>query len=155
MQNKYPLWKNLLILFVVLLGAIYSAPNLYPDDPAVQITHESEPIDEFVMSTATDALRAESIEFFGETIDGRSGIIRFRNLEDQLRGKSVIELAVGGGYFTALNLAPTTPGWLQALNAGKMSLGLDLQGGVHFLMEVDMEAALERRMDNTYPLARA
>ena len=58
MQNKFPLWKNLLILFVVLLGAIYSAPNLYPDDPAVQITHESEPIDEFVMATATDALRA-------------------------------------------------------------------------------------------------
>jgi preprotein translocase subunit SecD len=66
----------------------------------------------------------------------------------------VIELAVGGGYFTALNLAPTTPGWLQALNAGKMSLGLDLQGGVHFLMEVDMEAALERRMDNTVSTLR-
>ena len=154
MQNKFPLWKNLLILFVVLLGAIYSAPNLYPDDPAVQITHESEPIDEFVMATATDALRAEGIEFFGEAIDGRSGIIRFSNLDDQLRGKSVIELAVGGGYFTALNLAPTTPDWLQAMNAGKMSLGLDLQGGVHFLMEVDMEAALERRMDNTVSTLR-
>lgn len=154
MLNKFPLWKNLLVLFVVLLGAIYSAPNLYPDDPAVQITHESNPIDEFVMATATDALRAEGIEFFGEAIDGRSGIIRFANLEDQLRGKSVIEMAVGGGYFTALNLAPTTPGWLQALNAGKMSLGLDLQGGVHFLMEVDMDAALERRMDNTVSTIR-
>jgi len=154
MLNKFPLWKNLLVLFVVLLGAIYSAPNLYPDDPAVQITHESDPIDEFLIATATDALRAEGIEFFGETIDGRSGIIRFRNLEDQLRGKSVIEMAVGGGYFTALNLAPTTPGWLQALNAGKMSLGLDLQGGVHFLMEVDMDAALERRMDNTVSTIR-
>lgn len=154
MLNKFPLWKNLLVLFVVLLGAIYSAPNLYPDDPAVQITHESNPIDEFVMGTATDALRAEGIEFFGEAIDGRSGIIRFANLEDQLRGKSVIEMAVGSGYFTALNLAPTTPGWLQALNAGKMSLGLDLQGGVHFLMEVDMDAALERRMDNTVSTIR-
>lgn len=154
MVNKYPLWKNLLILFVVLLGAIYSAPNLYPDDPAVQITHESNPIDEFIMATATDALRADGIDFFGETVDGRSGIIRFANLEDQLRGKSVIEAAIGSGYFTALNLAPTTPGWLQALNAGKMSLGLDLQGGVHFLMEVDMEAALERRMDNTVSTIR-
>ena len=154
MPNKFPLWKNLLVLFVVLLGAIYSAPNLYPDDPAVQITHESNPIDEFIMATATDALRAEGIEFFGESIDGRSGIIRFANLESQLRGKSVIEMAVGSGYFTALNLAPTTPGWLQALNAGKMSLGLDLQGGVHFLMEVDMDAALERRMDNTVSTIR-
>jgi len=154
MLNKFPLWKNLLILFVVVLGGIYSAPNLYPDDPAVQITHESNPIDEFVLATATDALRAEGIDFFGETVDGRSGLIRFANLEDQLRGKSVIESAIGGGYFTALNLAPTTPGWLQALNAGKMSLGLDLQGGVHFLMEVDMDAALQRRMDNTVSTIR-
>ncbi|MEY3667628.1 MAG: hypothetical protein RL572_1168, partial [Pseudomonadota bacterium] len=114
----------------------------------------SNPIDEFVLATATDALRAEGIDFFGETVDGRSGLIRFANLEDQLRGKSVIESAIGGGYFTALNLAPTTPGWLQALNAGKMSLGLDLQGGVHFLMEVDMDAALQRRMDNTVSTIR-
>ena len=148
MLNKYPLWKNLLVLFVVLLGALYSAPNLYPDDPAVQISHEDQDITEFDIGTATDALRAAEIEYFGDVVDGRIGLVRFSNLEDQLRGKTVIEQTLGGGYFTALNLAPTTPGWLQAINAGKMSLGLDLQGGVHFLMEVDMEAALTRRMEN-------
>ncbi len=148
MLNKFPLWKNLLVLFVILLAAIYSAPNLYPDDPAVQISHENQDITEFDIGTATDALRAESIDYFGEEVDGRSGLIRFSSLEDQLRGKAVIERTLGSGYFSALNLAPTTPGWLQAVGAGKMSLGLDLQGGVHFLMEVDMEAALSRRMEN-------
>src|SRR3989338_2980384 len=148
MLNKFPLWKNLLVLFVVLLGALYSAPNLYPDDPAVQISHEDQDITEFDMGTVTDALHAAEIEYFGDVVDGRVGLVRFNNLEDQLRGKTVIEQTLGGGYFSALNLAPTTPGWLQAINAGKMSLGLDLQGGVHFLMEVDMEAALSRRMEN-------
>jgi preprotein translocase subunit SecD len=154
MLNKFPLWKNLLVIFVVLLAAIYSAPNLYPDDPAVQISHESEDITEFDLGTITDALRAESVEYFGDEVDGRTGLVRFRNLEDQLRGKTIIEQTLGSGYFTALNLAPTTPGWLQAINAGKMSLGLDLQGGVHFLMEVDMDAALQRRMENNVSTIR-
>ena len=148
MLNKFPLWKNLLILLVVLLAALYSAPNLYPDDPAVQISHETEPVTEFELGSVTDALRAAGIEYFGDVIDDRSGLVRFQNLSDQLLGKSVIEETLGSGYFTALNLAPTTPGWMQAINAGKMSLGLDLQGGVHFLMEVDMDAALTRRMEN-------
>ncbi len=154
MLNKFPLWKNLLVVFVVLMAAIYSAPNLYPDDPAVQISHESQDITEFEIGTITDALRAEGIEYFGEVVDGRTGLVRFRNLEDQLRGKTVIERTLGSGYFSALNLAPTTPGWLQAINAGKMSLGLDLQGGVHFLMEVDMDAALQRRMENNVSTIR-
>lgn len=148
MLNKFPLWKNLLILFVILLGAIYSAPNLYPDDPAVQISHEDRDVTESDISTATDALRAEGVEYFGDEVDNGTGLIRFHSLEDQLHGKAVIEQTLGSGYFSALNLAPTTPGWLQAVGAGKMSLGLDLQGGVHFLMEVDMDAALSRRMEN-------
>lgn len=154
MLNKFPLWKNLLVLFVVLLAAIYSAPNLYPDDPAVQISHENQAISEFDLSAITDALRAESVEYFGDVVDGGAGLVRFSNLEDQLRGKTIIERTLGSGYFTALNLAPTTPGWLQAINAGKMSLGLDLQGGVHFLMEVDMDAALQRRMENNVSTTR-
>lgn len=154
MLNKFPLWKNLLVIFVVLMAAIYSAPNLYPDDPAVQISHESEDISEFDMGTITDALRAENVDYFGDVVDDRTGLVRFRSLEEQLRGKAIIERTLGSGYFTALNLAPTTPGWLQALNAGKMSLGLDLQGGVHFLMEVDMDAALERRMENNVSTIR-
>lgn len=149
MLNKYPLWKNLLILFGVIVSAIYAVPNLYPDDPAVQISHETEEINEFVMGSVTDALRAAQVEYFGDVVDGRVGLVRFNSLEEQLQGKTVIEDTLGSGYFVALNLAPTTPRWLQAINAGKMNLGLDLQGGVHFLMEVDMEAALTRRMENT------
>lgn len=148
MLNKFPLWKNLLILFGVVLSALYAVPNLYPDDPAVQISHESEAIDEFVMGSVTDSLRAAGIEYFGDVVNGRVGLVRFNSLEEQLQGKTAIEEALGSGYFVALNLAPTTPGWLQAIKAGKMNLGLDLQGGVHFLMEVDMDAALARRMEN-------
>lgn len=154
MLNKFPLWKNLLVVFVVLMAAIYSAPNLYPDDPAVQISHENEAISEFNLGAITDALRAEGVDFFGDAIEDRTGLVRFNNLEDQLRGKAIIERTLGSGFFTALNLAPTTPGWLQAINAGKMSLGLDLQGGVHFLMEVDMDAALQRRMENNVSTIR-
>lgn len=154
MLNKFPLWKNLLIVFVVLLSAIYSVPNLYPDDPAVQISHEDQDITEFDIGSITDALRAQGIEYFGEIVDDRTGLVRFNNLDDQLRGKAVIEQTLGSGYFTALNLAPTTPGWLQAINAEKMSLGLDLRGGVHFLMEVDMDAALQRRMENNVSTIR-
>jgi preprotein translocase subunit SecD len=154
MLNKFPLWKNLLVLFVVLMAAVYSAPNLYPDDPAVQISHENEDITAFDIGAITDALRAQSVNYFGDEVDGQTGLVRFSNLEDQLRGKAIIEQTLGNGYFTALNLAPTTPGWLQAINAGKMSLGLDLQGGVHFLMEVDMDAALQRRMENNLSTIR-
>ncbi len=154
MLNKFPLWKNLLVVFVVLMAAIYSAPNLYPDDPAVQVSHEDSDITNFDLGAITDALTAEGVGYFGEEIDDGTGLVRFTNLEDQLRGKAIIERTLGSGYFTALNLAPTTPGWLQAINAGKMSLGLDLQGGVHFLMEVDMDAALQRRMENNVSTIR-
>ncbi|MDX1490654.1 MAG: protein translocase subunit SecD [Pseudohongiellaceae bacterium] len=154
MLNKFPLWKNLLVVIVIVLAALYSAPNLYPDDPAVQVSHEDQEMTEFELGTITDALRAEGVEYFGEVLQDRSALVRFNSLEDQLRGKSIIERTLGSGYFSALNLAPTTPSWLQAIGAGKMNLGLDLQGGVHFLMEVDMDAALERRMENSISTIR-
>lgn len=148
MLNRYPAWKNGLILLVVILGFLYSLPNLYPDDPALQISHELTELSPGDMPAITSALEAAEIEFFGEEIDGESVRVRLRNLDDQLRAKTVIEEALGETYIVALNLAPTTPTWLQAIGAGKMNLGLDLQGGVHFLMEVDMDAALSRRMED-------
>tara|TARA_B110000858_G_scaffold198436_1_gene264991 strand:+ start:37908 stop:39803 length:1896 start_codon:yes stop_codon:yes gene_type:complete len=146
MLNKYPAWKNILILFVVVLGFLYSLPNLYPDDPALQISHELTELSEGDVQIMTSALEAAEIDFFGEEIDAESIRIRLNDLDDQLRAKTAIEDALGDSYIVALNLAPTTPTWLQAIGAGKMNLGLDLQGGVHFLMEVDMDAALTRRM---------
>ncbi|GJM14221.1 MAG: protein translocase subunit SecD [Pseudohongiella sp.] len=148
MLNKYPAWKNILILLVVLLGFLYSLPNLYPDDPALQISHELTELSQGDMPIITSALEAAEVEFFGEEVDTESIRIRLSNLDDQLRAKTAIEEALGDSYIVALNLAPTTPAWLQAIGAGKMNLGLDLQGGVHFLMEVDMDAALSRRMED-------
>ena len=148
MLNKYPAWKNILILIVVILGFLYSLPNLYPDDPALQISHELTELSQGDMPVITSALEAVEVDFFGEEIDTESIRIRLNNLDDQLRAKTAIEDALGESYIVALNLAPTTPGWLQAIGAGKMNLGLDLQGGVHFLMEVDMDAAIIRRMED-------
>jgi len=148
MLNKYPVWKNLLILLVVVLGFLYSSPNLFPDDPALQISHESIPVSEADLAVATTALEAAQIDFFGESVNGENALIRLTSLDDQLRAKTVIEDALSDEFIVALNLAPTTPEWMQSIGAGKMNLGLDLQGGVHFLMEVDMEAALTRRMED-------
>ena len=143
-----------MVVSIVLLAFIYAAPNLYPDDPALQISHENDRITETDIGMVTDALRAAGISYFGDEISSAGGLVRFNSLEDQLRGKALIEQTLGTGYIIALNLAPTTPGWMRAIGASKMNLGLDLQGGVHFLMEVDMEAALKRRMENTLSTIR-
>ncbi|MCS5578938.1 MAG: protein translocase subunit SecD [Gammaproteobacteria bacterium] len=148
MLNRYPLWKNILILLIVLWGLLYSAPNLYPDNEALQITNESLNLNSADVEVITTALEAAQVEFFGEEISDTDILLRFDSVEDQLRAKTAIEDALTDDYIVALNLAPTTPGWMQAIRAGKMNLGLDLQGGVHFLMEVDMDAAQERRMND-------
>ena len=148
MLNRYPLWKNILILLIVLWGLLYSAPNLYPDDEALQITNEGLNLNSADVEVITTALEAAQVEFFGEEVSDTELLLRFDSVEDQLRAKTAIEDALTDDYIVALNLAPTTPGWMQAIRAGKMNLGLDLQGGVHFLMEVDMDAAQERRMND-------
>lgn len=155
MLNRYPLWKNLLILFIVVLGLLYSAPNLYPDDEAILINNENLEISEADVAVVETALEAAQIDFFGVVSDENSMQFRFEDVEDQFRAKTVIEQALTDDYIVALNLAPTTPGWMQAIGANKMNLGLDLQGGVHFLMEVDMEAALERRMEDNLSNVRS
>jgi preprotein translocase subunit SecD len=152
MLNKYPLWKYLLVLFVVLLGLFYAAPNLYAPDPALQITGESSAqlIDGKTVSRALKALDEAGIEHFGETIDeqGRNALVRLRDSEQQLSAQARVSRALGDGFIVALNLAPTTPDWLSDYGAQPMKLGLDLSGGVHFKLEVDVDAAVERRMEN-------
>lgn len=155
MLNRYPLWKNLLILFIVVLGLLYSAPNLYPDDEAILINNENLEISEADVAVVETALEAAQIDFFGVVSDENSMQFRFEDVDDQFRAKTVIEQALTDDYIVALNLAPTTPVWMQAIGADKMNLGLDLQGGVHFLMEVDMEAALERRMEDNLSNVRS
>jgi preprotein translocase subunit SecD len=155
MLNKYPAWKNILILLVVVWGLVYSIPNLYPDDEAIQITNESLSVNESDLAAITTALEAAEIEFFGEELTESGLLLRFNDVDDQLRAKTAIEDALTDDFIVALNLAPTTPGWMQSIGAGKMNLGLDLQGGVHFLMEVDMDAALERRMEDNLSNVRS
>jgi len=155
MLNRYPAWKNALIFLVVLLGLLYSVPNLYPDDEAIQISSELSPLTEFDIERATTALEAAQLNFFGAAINDESLLVRLDSVEDQLRAKTALENAFGPDYIIALNLAPTTPAWMQSIGAGKMNLGLDLQGGVHFLMEIDMDAAIERRMEDNLSNVRS
>lgn len=147
MINKYPLWKYLLILMVLVTGVIYALPNLYPDDPAVQLSPQrsSVKVTETHISKVTRALDSAGIKYFGQEIDGNNGMIRFKEDADQLKAKTLIQEALGDDFVVALNLAPTTPEWLVNIGAGPMKLGLDLRGGVHFLMEVDMKEALAQR----------
>ena len=152
MLNKYPLWKNLLILVVLAMGLLYAAPNLYRPDPAVQISGESSgaQIDQRLVNKASAALDAAAIEHFGEHAaeDGSSGLIRLYESDDQLRAQKVIQRALGDGYIVALNLASNTPDWLTKIGAQGMKLGLDLSGGVHFLLEVDTDTAIANRLEN-------
>ena len=151
MLNKYPLLKYLLVLFVLCLGFFYAAPNLYKPDPALQITGESSAlvIDEVTLEKAHKALEEAGIEYFGETVDpdGRNALIRLVNQEEQLQAQAKVSRVLGDGYIVALNLAPTTPSWLSDFGAQPVKLGLDLRGGVHFKLEVDVDAAVERRME--------
>jgi len=149
MLNKYPLWKYLLILSVLAIGLVYSIPNLYPDDPAVQISGASSAlsIEQTDVDRASKALQDAGIAVKAASIDerGRGGLIRLTKQDDQLPAKDIVRRALGDDYVVALNLAQTTPDWLRSLGASPMKLGLDLSGGVHFLLEVDMDKALDVR----------
>ncbi|MDC0598246.1 protein translocase subunit SecD [Gammaproteobacteria bacterium] len=155
MINKYPLWKNLLILFIVVLAVIYAAPNYYPADPAIQISHDSGVVDQSALDSATFALGADGIEYFGAVIEDGNALIRLRDQDLQSRAQSLINQALPRDYVVALNLAPNTPDWLMALGATPMTLGLDLSGGVHFLMEVDMEAAVNKQLNDSLSAMRS
>lgn len=148
MLNKYPWWKNLMILAVVAVGLVYALPNIYAPDPAIQVSGESssESPQPAQLKRATAALAKAGIVYSGETLENDRILIRLADKEQQLRAKAVVARALGDGYVVALNLAPTTPAWLESLGATPMKLGLDLSGGVHFLLEVDTEFAVEKRL---------
>ncbi|MCC4274908.1 protein translocase subunit SecD [Marinomonas communis] len=149
MLNKYPLWKYLLILLVIALGVVYALPNLYPDDPALQLSTQKTTtvVDQRTLTTAETALKNAGITLKEAELTSAGGTLRFNNGEDQLAAKPVIAAALGENYVVALNLVPTTPEWLSSIGAGPAKLGLDLRGGVHFLLEVDTPAALKQRLD--------
>ena len=150
MPNKFPLWKNSLIILVVAFGFIFAAPNLYPPDPAIQLSGQSGAmvIDQAVLDKIEQALDEAGIDHFAGESDGETALVRLQDIDLQLRAKEIVQAEMGGDYIVALNLAPTTPEWLSGLGGVPMKLGLDLSGGVHFLLEVDLDQALDTRLES-------
>ena len=152
-MNQYPIWKYLLVAVVVVAGALYSAPNLFGEDPAIQISStRGVKVEAAVMGDLEALLQRHAITPKSLVIDGGLLLVRFKGTDDQIKAKAAIddELFKDGGrrqYSVALNLAPSTPAWMATVNALPMYLGLDLRGGVHFLMEVDMRAALGQAVE--------
>jgi preprotein translocase subunit SecD len=144
-SNQYPAWKYLLLLVVIVLGLIYAAPNLFGDDPAVQVSPaKSVQFDASTEKTIESTLAKADLDPKSLKYQNGQFLIRFHNADDQLKAKSVLKDVLGRQAVVALNLAPATPEFLRAMGAQPMYLGLDLRGGVHFLMDVDMEAAIEK-----------
>ena len=149
-MNHYPLWKNVLIIAVIMIGGFFAMPNLYGDDPAIQVSAgRSGTVDLALMSDVETALESASINYKGATLDDGRLLVRFMDADTQLRAKEVLNSAIEGDYIVALNLASTTPDWLAMFGAEPMNLGLDLRGGVHFLMEVDMDAAVKQALNGS------
>jgi preprotein translocase subunit SecD len=148
MLNQFPAWKYALIGLILALGTIYALPNLYPDDFAIQVsgtqstTLPNEALGEKISSELKDA----GVEPKSVVLDGNMILIRLHSGEQQLSAKPIVQRILGDNYIAALNMAATTPEWLRSIGAGPMKLGLDLRGGVHFLLQVDMEKALSQRL---------
>ncbi len=144
MQNHFSFWKNISIIVMFLISIIYSLPNLYGDDPAVQISHIVNKLTQAQASDIEATIKTTGAPL--KTFEFKDGkvLARLTNADDQMKVADLLRDKMGNDYTVALNLAPTTPAWLQAIGAKAMYLGLDLRGGVHFLLEVDTDAAVKQ-----------
>ncbi len=147
-MNRFPPWKYALLIIVIGVGSIYALPNLFGDDPAVQISSiRGFELEQDMVTRVESALDAQNIEYGGIEFEPQRMLVRFDNVDRQGRAAEVLRETLGPDYVVALNLAPATPAWLRAINGEPMVLGLDLQGGVHFLMQVDMDAARTQQLE--------
>jgi preprotein translocase subunit SecD len=148
-MNRYPVWKYVVIAVALLIGFIYTLPNFFPEQPAVQVSSSKAAIkiDSAVMQQVEEALKAAGVAYRGETVDPTGIKVRFADPDTQLKAKDVLQAKLGDNYIVALNLISASPQWLTAIGALPMYLGLDLRGGVHFLLQVDMKAALDKAAD--------
>ena len=148
---RYPAWKYLLIIVVLIISTLYALPSLYPDEPAVQISgaKAGTVIDQSVIQKAEQILKSDNIASHDNSFTQNAALLRLDSSEAQLKAKESLSKGLGENYVVALNLAPTTPEWLQKIGAKPMKLGLDLRGGVHFLLEVDMDKAVAQRMETS------
>jgi len=148
-MNRYPLWKYLLVVIVMVIGMVYAAPNLYRDDPAVQIAaNRNAKITPDTLKTVEKSLDEAKIGYKKAVILPTGILVRFNSESEQERAKTLIRSTLGENYVVAINYAPTTPAWLKDINAKPMYLGLDLRGGLHFLIEIDMKTALRQQLEN-------
>ena len=149
-MNRYPLWKYLLIVAVAVVGLLYALPNLFPEDPSLQIS----PATHQALTTADQervlaVIKEKSLNYKSSSFNPEMIMVRFNDTETQLAAFDYVKSSLGSSYVVALNLAPATPGWLRSINAKPMYLGLDLRGGVHFLLEVDMKAAVDKALERS------
>ena len=148
-MNRYPAWKYLLIAVSILLGLLYTLPNFYGESPAVQISplRTTAKADAGLLNRVEEALKEASLPTSGTFLEGGSIKVRFADTDTQIKARDTLQSLLGNGYMVALNLLPNSPQWLASIGALPMYLGLDLRGGVHFLLEVDMKGALSKALD--------
>ncbi len=148
-MNRYPTWKYLLVLAAVLLGLVYSLPNVFGEDPAIQVSGaRTGVVDTGTVARVEEVLKRANIEYTGTVLDETGLKVRFASTETQLRARDIVQRELGEAYTVALNLLPATPAVLRAVRAEPMHLGLDLRGGVHFLMQVDSRAVLRKAAES-------
>lgn len=147
MQNKYPLWKNLMLIFIAVIGLIYAIPNLYTENPVVQISSNVVVDKEELKVKVENTLKQHKLSYSSIIVENEGIEVIFSSTDAQLLAQDVIKNSLGSQYTVALNLAPSTPHWLEAIHAAPMKQGLDLRGGVHFLLEVDVESVISRRYE--------
>ncbi|WP_408081710.1 protein translocase subunit SecD [Legionella pneumophila] len=147
MQNKYPIWKNLMLIVIAVIGFVYAIPNLYTENPVVQISAGTDEDTETIKNQVESILKNANMDYKSLVVE-RDGVeVVFSSTDSQLLARDVIKNSLGSDYTVALNLAPSTPAWLEAIHADPMKQGLDLRGGVHFLLEVDVESVISRRYE--------
>lgn len=147
MQNRYPLWKNLLLILVVILGFVYAVPNLFTEDPVLQINGASLSNLSSTEAIVRASLAQAKIPYRALSVSDKGLEVRFTSTDTQLLAQDVLKNKLGEQYTVALNLSPSTPAWLASLKAAPMKQGLDLRGGVHFLLAVDIDSVVTRRYE--------
>lgn len=149
-MNRYPLWKYLIIVGAVIAGVVYTIPNFFGESPAIQVSplRTGAKVDIELLKKIDDLLLKEDISVQASYMDKNGVKVRFEDTDAQMKGKDTIQSGLGKDYVVALNLLPNSPDWLTSLNALPMYLGLDLRGGVHFLLQVDMPSALQKARES-------
>src|SRR5258706_1996507 len=146
-MNRYSLWKYIVIAVALVVGVLFTLPNFFPETPAVQVSAPKVKVEAALLGTIEEALKGANIPYRGAVLDATGIKVRFDDTDTQLKAKEIIQAKIGDNYIVALNLLSSSPRWLTSIGALPMYLGLDLRGGVHFLLQVDMKAALDKAAD--------